>query len=203
VNPLTSLQYPQEKMSNPSKQPFRVAVYCASASGKNPAHLAAAIALGQAIADSGFGLVYGGATVGLMGAVADSALASGAKVIGVLPKVLSGREIAHLNLTELIYTTTMHQRKATMIRLSDAIIALPGGYGTLDELMEAVTWSQLGIHNKPCILINTNGYYDGLLSFLNTAVSEGFLKPTNRKLLQVVSTPKEAVQLLRNQLSQS
>jgi uncharacterized protein (TIGR00730 family) len=177
--------------------PFRVAVYCASTPGKNPAHIAAATQLGQLLADSNIGLVYGGATIGLMGAVADAALANGAEVIGVLPAVLSDREIAHINLTRLISTPTMHERKAIMIDLADAIVALPGGYGTLDELMEAVTWAQLAIHAKPCILINTLGYYDGLLNFLDTAVSEGFLKPANRELLRVVANPVEAIQILK------
>ncbi len=118
---------------------------------------------GSAIAAAGLGLVYGGANVGLMGAVADAALAGGAEVIGVLPEVLAGREIAHAGLTRLETVATMHQRKARMVALADAFLILPGGYGTLDELLEIVTWSQLRLHAKPCILINTANYWDGLL----------------------------------------
>ena len=120
----------------------------------NPAFRAEATALGTAIAAAGLGLVYGGANVGLMGAVADAALAAGAEVIGVLPEVLAGKEIAHIGLTALEMVPTMHERKARMAELADAFLVLPGGYGTLDELMEAVTWAQLGLHAKPCILIN-------------------------------------------------
>ena len=143
----------------------RVAVYCGSAYGNNPAFLAEARALGQAIAAAGLGLVYGGASMGLMGAVADAALAGGAAVVGVLPQVLAGREIAHEGLSSLELVPTMHERKARMVELADAFLVLPGGYGTLDEMVEAVTWAQLGLHAKPCILINTAGYWDGLLAF--------------------------------------
>jgi uncharacterized protein (TIGR00730 family) len=171
----------------------RVAVYCGSADGTNPAYLAEAKALGAAIAASGLGLVYGGACVGLMGAVADAALAGGAEVIGILPAVLAGREIAHAGLTVLELVPTMHERKARMAELADAFLVLPGGYGTLDELMEAVTWAQLGLHAKPCILINTAGYWDGLLAFLDSTVAAGFLKQKNRELLRVAGSAQEAV----------
>ena len=179
----------------------RVAVYCASAPGHNPAYQQAATQLGTALAAAGFGLVYGGASVGLMGLVADSALAHGAEVIGVLPELLASKEIAHPNLTRLIPTTSMHHRKATMIQLSHAVITLPGGYGTLDELMEALTWAQLGIHSMPVILLNTLGYYDHLLAFLDHATTTGFLKSSNRALLRVASTPAQAVQLLQELLA--
>jgi uncharacterized protein (TIGR00730 family) len=171
----------------------RVAVYCGSADGNDPAYLAEARALGAAIAAAGLGLVYGGANVGLMGAVADAALAGGAEVIGVLPDVLAGKEIAHTGLTRLELVSTMHQRKARMAELADAFLILPGGYGTLEELLEAVTWAQLGLHNKLVILINTAGYWDGLLAFLDKAVVGGFLKTKNRKLLRVVQTADAAV----------
>ena len=177
--------------------PFRVAVYCASAPGLNHIHRATASDLGAALAQAGMGLVYGGASVGLMGLVADAALAHGAEVIGVLPEILSSSEIAHPNLTQLIATASMQQRKATMIELSHAVIALPGGYGTLDELMEALTWLQLGIIRFPIILINTLGYYDHLLAFLDHAVASGFLKAKNRALIQIAPTPANAVQLLQ------
>ncbi|HEY1986742.1 MAG TPA: TIGR00730 family Rossman fold protein [Terracidiphilus sp.] len=173
----------------------RVAVYCGSANGNDPAYLADARALGRAIAVAGLGLVYGGANVGLMGAVADAALAGGSEVIGVLPEILAGREIAHAGLTRLETVSTMHQRKARMVALVDAFLILPGGYGTLDELLEIITWSQLRLHAKPCILINTAGYWNGLLTFLDSTVAEGFLKPENRNLLHVASTPEEAVRM--------
>lgn len=180
----------------PSKKPQRrVTVYCGSADGNDPAFLAEAITLGGAIAAAGLGLVYGGASVGLMGAVADAALAGGAEVIGVLPDVLAGKEIAHARLTALELVATMHERKARMAALADAFLALPGGYGTLDELLEAVTWAQLGLHAKPCILINTAGYWDGLLKFLDSAVDAGFLKARNRDLLRVVPCASEAIGL--------
>ncbi len=177
-----------------SKQPVRrVAVYCGSVDGKNPAFLAEARALGAALAAAGLGLVYGGATVGLMGAVADAALAGGAQVFGVLPAVLFDREIGHNGLTTLERVPTMHERKARMAELADAFLALPGGYGTLEEMLEAVTWAQLGLHVKPCILINTARYWDGLLQFLDTAVAAGFLKAKNRNLLLVAENAEEAV----------
>jgi len=174
-----------------------VAVYCGSADGNDPAYLAEARALGRAIAAARMGLVYGGANVGLMGAVADAALAGGAEVIGVLPEVLAGREIAHTGLTRLETVATMHQRKARMVALADAFLILPGGYGTLDETLEIITWSQLHLHAKPCILINTAAYWDGLLAFLDSTVAAGFLKPENRALLLVARNAAEALRLAR------
>ncbi|HEY2467072.1 MAG TPA: TIGR00730 family Rossman fold protein [Terracidiphilus sp.] len=174
----------------------QVAVYCGSANGTDPAYLAEAKALGHAIAGAGLSMVYGGAAVGLMGAVADAALAGGAEVVGVLPEVLSGSEIAHRGLTRLEMVGTMHERKARMVKLADAFLMLPGGYGTLDEMMEIVTWKQLRLHAKPCLLINTAGYWDPLLAFLDRAVEAGFLKAENRRLLEVVATAEEAVHFL-------
>jgi len=173
----------------------RVAVYCGSSDGNHQAFRAEAKALGEAIAGAGLGLVYGGANCGLMGAVADAALAGGAEVIGILPKVLAGLEIAHPGLTSLEYVPTMHERKARMHELADAFIALPGGYGTLDELLEAVTWAQLGMHTKPCILVNTMSYWDVLLRFLDFAVTAGFLKPENRELLRVAANAADALHI--------
>jgi uncharacterized protein (TIGR00730 family) len=183
-------------MANSNQPQRRVAVYCGSANGTNPAFLAEARALGAAIAAAGLGMVYGGANVGLMGAVADAALAGGAQVIGILPDLLAGKEIAHVGLTSLELVPTMHQRKARMVELADAFLVLPGGYGTLEEVLEAVTWAQLRLHAKPCILINTANYWDGLLAFLDTAVAAGFLKAKNRALLRVAATAQEAVGLV-------
>lgn len=182
-------------MTSPKKAVRRVAVYCGSANGNNLAFRAEATALGSAIAAAGLGLVYGGASVGLMGAVADAALAGGAEVIGVLPEVLSGSEIAHPRLTTLEMVPTMHQRKSRMAHLADAFLILPGGYGTLEELLEIVTWAQLRLHSKPCILINTAGYWDGLLAFLDSSVEAGFLKPHNRQLLRVAASAADALSL--------
>jgi len=194
--PLFPLRYSGFTMNPPKGRKMRIAVYCGSASGNDPAFLAEATALGNAIADAGYGLVYGGASVGLMGAVANAALSAGAEVIGVLPEILSGKEIAHTALTALELVPTMHDRKARMVELADAFLILPGGYGTLDELMEIITWAQLGLHNKPCILINTAGYWNGLLTFLDSTVFAGFLKSENRRLLLVAATAAEAVDLV-------
>jgi uncharacterized protein (TIGR00730 family) len=152
--------------------------------------------LGGEIAAAGLGLVYGGANIGLMGAVANAALNAGAEVIGVLPQILAGKEIAHSGLTALEMVPTMHERKARMAELADAFLILPGGYGTFDELMEAVTWAQLGLHAKPCVLINTAGYWNGLLAFLDTTVEAGFIKAENRRLLLVAETAAVAVSLV-------
>ena len=173
----------------------RIGVYCGSSNGNHPAFRAEATKLGQAIAEAGFGLVYGGAIRGLMGAVADAAMARGGEVIGVLPVVLNGREIAHTGLTSLEVVETMHQRKARMSELADVLIALPGGHGTLEELMEAVTWAQIGIHAKPTIVVNTLGYWDGFLKFLDTTVAAGFVHPKDRARLQVAADAEEALAL--------
>jgi uncharacterized protein (TIGR00730 family) len=182
-------------MTRTSGTPRRVAVYCGSADGNDPVYLSEAAELGRAIAGAGLGMVYGGASVGLMGAVADAALDGGGEVIGVLPSVLAGSEIAHHGLTRLEVVATMHERKARMVALADAFLILPGGYGTLDELLEIVTWAQLRMHAKPCVLINTAGYWNGLLDFLDSAVAAGFLKQSNRDLLQVTKNAEEAVRL--------
>jgi hypothetical protein len=136
------------------------------------------------------GVVYGGAQVGLMGALAGAALAAGAEVIGVIPESLVAREIAHRGLSELRVVPTMHQRKALMAELSDAFIALPGGFGTLDEFCEVLTWSQLGIHRKPCGILNVEGYYDPLLALFDRAVADGLLKAANRALVLADSSPQ-------------
>jgi uncharacterized protein (TIGR00730 family) len=179
------------------------AVFCASSSGTAPEYLDAAKALGRELGARGMGLVYGGASVGLMGALADAALAAGAPVIGVLPSVLRDREIAHPGLSELHFVSTMHERKALMADRADAFLALPGGYGTLDEFLEILTWAQLGIHAKPCVLVNVLGFYDGLLRFLDHAVDQGFLQPRNRALIRVVTSVDEALESLHAAVLQS
>lgn len=163
----------------------RVCVFCGSTRQVGRQYLTAAWALGAALADRGIGLVYGGGRVGLMGAVADAALGCGGEVIGVIPRSLWEREIGHTGLSELRVVTTMHERKALMSELADAFIALPGGLGTLEELFEVWTWAQLGVHHKPCALLNVNGYYTPLLEFLQEAVTEGFVRPAHREMLIV------------------
>ncbi len=174
----------------------RVCVFCGSSDGSRPEYREAAVALGRQLGEARLGLVYGGAHVGLMGVLADSALASGGEVIGVIPRALAVSEVAHLHLTKLYVVETMHQRKAKMVKVSDAFVALPGGFGTLDEFFEVLTWFQLGIHRKPCLLVNTCGYFDSLLQFLDTAVEHGFLKQENRALVHQARDPGEALPLL-------
>lgn len=173
-----------------------VCIFCASAAGASPEYLSAAKDLGRRIAQRGYGLLYGGATVGAMGAVADAALAAGGQVVGVIPEVIREREIDHRGLTELHVVGTMHERKAMLAARADAFVALPGGYGTMDEFIEILTWAQLRIHAKPCVLVNVNGFYDGLLRFLDTCVTEGFIQPENRKLVQVARGPEEALAIV-------
>jgi uncharacterized protein (TIGR00730 family) len=170
-----------------------VCVFCASAAGASPVYLEAARELGRRIAGRGYGLVYGGATVGAMGAVADAALAAGGEVVGVIPEVIREREIDHRGLTELHVVGTMHERKAMLAERADAFVTLPGGYGTMDELFEIVTWAQLRIHAKPCVLVNVEGFYDRLLGFLDHCVTEGFIQEENRGLVQVARDPEEAL----------
>ena len=163
----------------------RLGVFCGSRDGARPAYREAAHALGRALAARGVGVVYGGASVGLMGAVADAALAAGGEVIGVIPQSLVAREIAHAGLTALHVVDTMHERKARMAALADAFVALPGGVGTLEELFEVWTWGQLGLHAKPCGLLDVAGYYRPLLAFVDQGVAEGFIRPAQRHTLVV------------------
>ena len=152
--------------------------------------------MGRGIAGRGLGLVYGGATVGTMGAVADATLQAGGEVMGVIPEVLMERELGHARLTELHVVRTMHERKALMAERADAFVALPGGFGTLDEFIEILTWAQLRIHTKPCVLVNVLGYYDGLLEFLRTGVERGFLKRENFELIRVARDSDEALDVV-------
>jgi uncharacterized protein (TIGR00730 family) len=161
----------------------RICVFCGSSAGVHAVYAQAAQAVGRLLCRRRIELIYGGGKVGLMGLLADACLAEGGRVIGVIPQALVDREVAHLGLTELRVVSSMHERKAVMAELSDAFIALPGGYGTWEELFEMLTWSQLGIQRKPCGLLNVNGYYDPLLELADKAVSEGFLREVNRDLL--------------------
>jgi uncharacterized protein (TIGR00730 family) len=161
----------------------RICVFCGSSFGSRPAYREAAETVGRLLCRRGIELVYGGGNVGLMGAMADACLDGGGRVIGVIPQALFDKEVAHLGLTELRVVNSMHERKALMADLSDAFLALPGGYGTWDEFCEVLTWSQLGIQRKACALLNVNGYYDPFLEFADRAVSEGFLKDVNRELM--------------------
>ncbi len=182
----------------PAPSPIRnVAVFCASADGSNPLYRNTAVELGQALATRGIGLIYGGARVGLMQAVAEAALAHGGRAVGVIPEVLVNLEVAHEGLTELHITSTMHTRKALIGERSDAFIALPGGFGTLEELFEVLAWQTLKLHTKPIVVINTCGFYDKLLDFLDHCVAEGMLKSASRPILQVAANVDEALHLLK------
>jgi uncharacterized protein (TIGR00730 family) len=174
----------------------RICVFCGSSLGARPAYRQAAQRLGELLAERGIGVVFGGGAIGLMGIVADAALSKGGEVIGVIPESLVRREIGHRGLTKQYVVETMHQRKALMADLSDAFMALPGGYGTLEELCEAITWSQLGIQQKPCGLLNIEKYWDGLLAVLDHAVDEGFVRPENSQLVLVAQTPERMLERL-------
>ena len=175
---------------------FSVCVYCGSRPGNDPAYAAAATAVGTLIGERGGQLVYGGGRAGLMGTVADAALAAGARVIGVIPQALVERELGHEGLTELHVVQTMHERKQMMAERSDAFIALPGGIGTLEELFEVWTWRQLGYHDKPVGLLNVAGYYDRLLGFIDETARQGFVPAAQQALLQVDADPAVLLQRL-------
>ena len=163
----------------------RICVFCGSSPGARPEYAAAARAMGAAIVARGCGLVYGGGHIGLMGVVADSVLELGGEVIGVIPGHLAELELAHPNATEMHVVASMHERKALMFELSDALVALPGGIGTLEEIVEVLTWAQLGLHGKPCGILNVAGYYDPLIALLDHAREERFVRPEHRAMVQV------------------
>jgi len=174
----------------------RVCVFTGSSGGARPEYRDAADALGRLLAERGIGVVYGGARVGLMGTLADAALAAGGEVVGVIPAALVAKEVAHSGLTDLRVVESMHERKALMSDLADAFIAMPGGWGTLEEFFEVLTWAQLGLHRKPCGLLNVHGYFDRLLSFLAHTVAEGFVRPEYTAMIALAATPEELLDRL-------
>ena len=186
---------PQLEMAMPGNL-SSVAVYCGSSRGADPCFAAAAASLGRLLAERGIRLVYGGGHVGLMGVLADAALSRGGEVHGVITRALDEREIAHRGLTALDIVETMHERKAAMADRSDGFIMLPGGFGTLDEFFEVVTWTQLGIHAKPCGILNVNGFFDPLLVLLETAIQQRFLHPEHRGLVVTDSDPASLIEVL-------
>jgi uncharacterized protein (TIGR00730 family) len=176
---------------------MRLCVFCGSNTGHDSSYLETARSLGTALAREKIGLVYGGASVGLMGAVADAVLAGGGEVIGVMPQSLVDKEIAHKDLPDLRIVGSMHERKALMAELADGFVALPGGLGTFEELFEVWTWAQLGYHRKPCSLLNVSGFYDKLTNFLDDVVARGFVKPVHRSMLIVKQEPEALIRAIR------
>ena len=175
-----------------------ISVFCGSSDGTDPDFIRKATELGKTMATRDIQLIYGGAQVGLMGAVADGVMTSGGTVIGVIPKFLSAKEIAHNNLSELIVVETMHERKAKMNELCDGVIALPGGYGTVEELFEMLTWGQLGLHNKPMGILNVNGYYDHLIQLINHMANNRLLSEANRNMLLFDNEIEGLLEKMRN-----
>lgn len=175
-----------------------IAIYCGSSSGFSENYLKFAYDLGKYLALNNYGLIYGGAQVGLMGAVANGVLENGGKAIGIIPRFLQTKEIAHANLTELIIVETMHERKTKMCDLADAVIAIPGGFGTMDEVFEMLTWAQLGLHKKPIGLLNHNQFYDNLIAQAQKMVDEGFLSQINKDMLLVCDNLTELMSIMKN-----
>ncbi|MDV7697713.1 TIGR00730 family Rossman fold protein [Chryseobacterium soli] len=175
-----------------------ITVFCGSSFGSDEIFKNQAVLLGQTLAQQNIQLVYGGSDVGLMGAVADGALQEGGKVIGVLPRFLQSKEIAHTRLTELIVVETMHERKTKMNELCDGVIVLPGGYGTLEEFFEMITWAQLGLHQKPIGILNIDSFYDDLIKLLQNMVEKGFLKQVNQEMLLISDSVNELLEKMRN-----
>jgi uncharacterized protein (TIGR00730 family) len=169
----------------------RLCVFCGSSPGHDPAYSALAAQFGRTLAQRRIGVVYGGGRVGLMGALADAALAAGGEVVGVIPQMLLDREHGHRGLTQLRVVDSMHARKALMAELADGFVALPGGIGTLEEIFEVWTWAQLGMHRKPCGLLDVDGFFTPLVSFLDHVVASGFLRPASRAMLTVAASPDE------------
>jgi uncharacterized protein (TIGR00730 family) len=182
----------------PRERFARLCVFCGSQSGARAIYADAASALGRSLLRHGIGLVYGGGAVGLMGILADTLLAGEGEVIGVIPRPLGSKEVAHQGLKDLRYVDSMHQRKAQMAELADGFIAMPGGFGTFEEFFEVLTWAQLGIHGKPCGLLNAEGYFDGLIAFIDHAVAEGFVRPKYRPMVLLDSDPEALIQRMQS-----
>ena len=178
-----------------------ICVYCASSSQVKPGYFDATARLGKIIADAKLSIVYGGGSMGLMGQLADSTLEAGGKIIGVIPRFMCEVEWNHTDLTELILVETMHERKEKMAMMADAVVALPGGCGTLEELLEVITWKRLGIFTKPIVIVNVEGYFDALITMLNRAVDEHFMRDEHRKMWEVVETPEEVLSAINNSVS--
>jgi len=181
----------------------RITVFCGSSNGSDEIYKSQATQLGKTLAKQNIELIYGGANVGLMGAVADGVLNEGGKVIGVLPHFLKSKEIAHEGLTELILVKSMHERKTKMNDLCDGVIALPGGFGTLEEFFEMLTWAQLGLHKKPIAILNVDGFYDSLIIFIQTMVSKGFLKEINQQMVLVSDNIEDLLDKMKNYVAPS
>lgn len=181
----------------------RISVFCGSSSGTNDIYEKHAFRLGQTLAERQIGLVYGGTNVGLMNSVANGALSRGGEVTGVLPVFINNVGIAHKEITKLILVETMHERKTRMNELSDGVIALPGGFGTLEEFFEALTWGQLGLHHKPVGILNVNGFYNSLIGLTKTMVNEGFLKEVNRQMLLVSEDTDDLLDQMQNYVAPS
>ncbi|MFL9834333.1 LOG family protein [Chryseobacterium terrae] len=175
-----------------------ITVFCGSSFGSEEIYKEQAYLVGKTLAEENIRLIYGGANVGLMGAVADGTIQNGGKAIGVLPHFLQSKEIAHTNLTELILVETMHERKTKMNELSDGVIVLPGGYGTLEEFFEMITWAQLGLHKKPIAILNIDGFYDDLIKMVQTMVDKGFLKQINQEMLLVSDSINDLLEKMKN-----
>ena len=176
----------------------RLCVYCGSSRGALDSYQTSAIALGKILLKNKVELVYGGASVGIMGVVADTVLEGGGSVTGIIPQSLVDKEVAHPSLSNLIVVNSMHERKAQMAELADGFIALPGGFGTLEELFEVLTWAQLGFHQKPCGILNVSGYFDGLVQFLDHSVNQGFVKGFHRDMLMVSERPEDLIEKLHS-----
>ena len=185
------------RLDNSLRPVERICVFCGSSPGARPEYVEVTRELAELLAGAGIGVVYGGGGVGLMGALADAVIGAGGELTGVIPRALVDREVAHRDVMDMRVVGSMHERKALMAELSDAFVALPGGIGTLEELFEVYTWAQLGLHHKPCALLNVAGYYDGIAEFLAHAVTERFLRQETRELLMVETDPSALIEKLR------
>lgn len=176
----------------------RICVFCGASTGINPAYQTAAVEMGKTLAENNIDLVYGGGNKGLMGMIADATIDNGGRAFGVIPKALVDKEEAHNRLSEQFIVNTMHERKMMMATLSDGFIAMPGGFGTLEEFIEIITWAKLGFHQKPCALLNIHHFYDGLLTYFDQLTDEGFVKPKMRDLVLTGDSPESVLEAMRN-----